>query len=103
MWSQYSRCETCHRLRLPRNPDDYVQRVGRTAHAGGGDEAITMMGQRDVALFLAIEVRVGQKMCAFDEKGVNIDTRIIRDGLEEVGEREREAMLAIEGEGSRTT
>ena len=50
---------------VPRNPDDYIHRVGRTARAGRGGEAITMVGQRDVALFLAIEARVGQKMAAF--------------------------------------
>ncbi|MCJ1261017.1 putative RNA helicase [Lobaria immixta] len=81
---------------VPRNPDDYVHRVGRTARAGREGEAITMVGQRDVALFLAIEARVGQKMGAFEEKGVNIETRVIRDGLKEVGERKREALLAIE-------
>lgn len=81
---------------VPRNPDDYVHRVGRTARAGREGEAITMVGQRDVALFLAIEARVGQKMGAFEEKGVNIETRVIRDGLKEVGERKREAMLAID-------
>lgn len=81
---------------IPRNPDDYVHRVGRTARAGRNGEAITMVGQRDVALFLAIEARVGTKMGAFEEEGVNIETRVIRDGLKEVGTRKREAMLAIE-------
>lgn len=81
---------------VPRNPDDYVHRVGRTARAQRKGEAITMVGQRDVALFLAIEARVGTKMGAFEEEGVNIETRVIRDGLKEVGARKREAMLAIE-------
>lgn len=81
---------------IPRNPDDYVHRVGRTARAGRKGEAITMVGQRDVTLFLAIEARVGTKMVAFEEEGVNIETRVIRDGLKEVGTRKREAMLAIE-------
>lgn len=81
---------------VPQNPDDYVHRVGRTARAGREGDAVTMVGQRDVALFLAIEARVGQKMGAYEESGVNVDTRVIRDGLKEVGERKREAMLAIE-------
>ena len=81
---------------VPRNPDDYIHRVGRTARAGRKGEAITMVGQRDVEVFLAIEARVGQKMEAFEEEGVNIETRVIRDGLKEVGTRKREAMLAIE-------
>ena len=81
---------------VPRNPDDYIHRVGRTARAGKKGEAITFIGQRDVALFLAIETRTGTKMGAFEEKGVNIETRVIRDGLKDVGERKREALLAID-------
>ncbi|KAL8727963.1 MAG: hypothetical protein Q9166_005728 [cf. Caloplaca sp. 2 TL-2023] len=81
---------------LPRNPDDYIHRVGRTARAGKKGEAITLVGQRDVQLFLAIEGRVGAKMDAYEEEGVNIETRVIRDGLKEVGVRKREAILGIE-------
>ena len=80
----------------PRNPDDYIHRVGRTARAGRSGEAITMVGQRDVALFLAIEARVGTKMSEFTEEGVNIETRVIRDHLKEVGQRKREAVLDID-------
>lgn len=81
---------------VPRNPDDYIHRVGRTARSGRTGEAITFVGQRDVALFLAIEARVGQKMGEFAEKGVNIESRVIRDALKEVGQRKREALLAID-------
>ena len=81
---------------VPRNPDDYIHRVGRTARAGKTGEAITMVGQRDVALFLAIEERVGKKMEAFEEQGVNIETRVVRDGLKDVGVRKREALLDID-------
>ena len=81
---------------VPRNPDDYIHRVGRTARAGKEGEAITLVGQRDVALFLAIEARIGVKMEAWEEEGVNIQTRVIRDGLKDVGEKKRVAMLDIE-------
>ena len=81
---------------VPRNPDDYIHRVGRTARAGKEGEAITLVGQRDVALFLAIEARIGVKMEAWEEEGVNIETRVIRDGLKDVGEKKRIAMLDIE-------
>ncbi|KAL8842066.1 MAG: hypothetical protein Q9170_000669 [Blastenia crenularia] len=81
---------------VPRNPDDYIHRVGRTARAGKMGEAITLVGQRDVQLFLAIEGRVGAKMAAYEEEGVNVETRVIRDGLKEVGLRKREAVLGIE-------
>jgi len=81
---------------IPRNPDDYIHRVGRTARAGRKGEAITLVGQRDVALFLAIEARIGTKMEAFEEEGVNIETRVVRDGLKDVGERKRVALLDID-------
>ena len=81
---------------VPRNPDDYIHRVGRTARAGKEGEAVTLVGQRDVALFLAIEARIGVKMEAWEEEGVNIETRVIRDGLKDVGEKKRVAMLDIE-------
>lgn len=81
---------------VPRNPDDYIHRVGRTARAGREGEAITLVGQRDVALFLAIEARIGAKMEAFEEEGVNIETRVVRDGLKDVGERKRVALLDID-------
>lgn len=81
---------------VPRNPDDYIHRVGRTARAGRKGEAITLVGQRDIGLFLAIEARIGTKMEAFEEEGVNIETRVVRDGLKDVGERKRVALLDIE-------
>lgn len=81
---------------VPRNPDDYIHRVGRTARAGKRGEAITLVGQRDVALFLAIEGRVGEKMGAWEEEGVNVETRVVRDGLKDVGEMKRRALLGIE-------
>lgn len=81
---------------LPQNPDDYIHRVGRTARAGRKGLAVTMVGQRDVALVLAIEARVGEKMVEYKEDGVNIETRVVRDALKEVGEKKREAIIGIE-------
>ena len=81
---------------VPRNPDDYIHRVGRTARAGRKGEAVTLVGQRDVGLFLAIEGRIGTKMKAFEEEGVNIETRVVRDGLKDVGGKKRVALLDIE-------
>ncbi|RJE21988.1 hypothetical protein PHISCL_05692, partial [Aspergillus sclerotialis] len=54
---------------VPRNPDDYVHRVGRTARAGRSGEAVTLVGQRDVQLVLAIEERVGRQMEEWAEEG----------------------------------
>ena len=81
---------------VPRDPNDYVHRVGRTARAGKAGRSITMVGQRDVELVLAIEERVGEKMIEYAEERVNIEGRVIREGLKVVGEKKREAMLQIE-------
>jgi ATP-dependent RNA helicase DDX49/DBP8 len=55
-----------------------------------------MVGQRDVDLVLAIEERVGRKMEAYEEDGVNIESRVLKDALKLVGEKKREAVLEIE-------
>jgi ATP-dependent RNA helicase DDX49/DBP8 len=82
---------------VPRNPDDYVHRVGRTARAGRSGEAVTLVGQRDVQLVLAIEERVGRQMEEWSEEGVSIEGRLVRTGvLKEVGEAKREAMGEID-------
>lgn len=82
---------------VPRNPDDYVHRVGRTARAGRKGEAVTLVGQRDVQLVLAIEERVGRQMSEFEEEGVNVESRVVRAGvLKEVGGAKREAMGEME-------
>ncbi|KAF1985322.1 dead box ATP-dependent rna helicase [Aulographum hederae CBS 113979] len=81
---------------VPRDPDDYIHRVGRTARAGRKGESVTVVGQRDVELVLAIEERVGKKMEKYAEEGVSIEGRVVRDALKVVGEKKREAMLSIE-------
>ncbi|KAL1973972.1 hypothetical protein VTN31DRAFT_5532 [Thermomyces dupontii] len=82
---------------VPRDPDDYIHRVGRTARAGREGEAVTLVGQRDVQLVLAIEKRVGRQMVAWEEEGVNLESRIVRGGvLKEVSEAKREASHDIE-------
>ncbi|CAG8962128.1 hypothetical protein HYFRA_00005172 [Hymenoscyphus fraxineus] len=81
---------------IPRDPDDYIHRVGRTARAGRKGDAVTFVGQRDVQLVQAIEARVGREMVAWVEEGVNLETRVLREALKLVGEKKREAMLEIE-------
>lgn len=81
---------------LPRDPDDYIHRVGRTARAGREGLAISLVGQRDVELVQAIEGRVGRRMEGFEEEGVSVEGRVVRDALNLVGEKKREAVLAIE-------
>lgn len=81
---------------LPRDPDDYIHRVGRTARAGRKGTSVSMVGQRDVELVKAIEARVGREMEAYEEDKVSIETRVVREALNIVGEKKREAMLGIE-------
>ncbi|KJX99101.1 ATP-dependent rna helicase dbp8 like protein [Zymoseptoria brevis] len=82
---------------IPRNPDDYIHRVGRTARAGRSGLSISLVGQRDVELVQGIEARVGRKMEVFEEEGVSVEGRVVRsEVLNEVGGKKREAMLAIE-------
>ena len=82
---------------VPRNPDDYVHRVGRTARAGRSGEAVTLVGQRDVQLVLAIEERVGRQMEEWAEEGVSVESRVVRTGvLKEVGGARREAAGEID-------
>jgi ATP-dependent RNA helicase DDX49/DBP8 len=81
---------------LPRDPDDYVHRVGRTARAGKKGTSISLVGVRDVELVHAIEERVGKQMEEYAEESVSVEGRVVRDALNVVGEKKREAMLNIE-------
>ena len=47
---------------LPRDPEDYVHRIGRTARAGRSGRAITFIGRRDFSLLSRIERFIGVKM-----------------------------------------
>lgn len=47
---------------VPRNPEDYIHRAGRTARAGRFGRAITFVTQYDVNLVLAIEKVTEKKM-----------------------------------------
>lgn len=47
---------------LPRDPEDYVHRIGRTARAGRKGKAVTFIGRRDFSLLARIERFIGAKM-----------------------------------------
>ena len=70
--------------------------MGRTARAGRAGDAVTFVGQRDVERVHAIEARVGRPMEEWEEEGVNLETRLVRDHMKTVGEKKREALLNIE-------
>ncbi|KAJ8564322.1 hypothetical protein ON010_g7022 [Phytophthora cinnamomi] len=51
---------------LPRDADDYIHRVGRTARAGRSGQAISLVTQHDIELLQNIEAKVGKKMDDFE-------------------------------------
>ncbi|KAI9888915.1 MAG: putative RNA helicase [Vezdaea aestivalis] len=82
---------------IPRDPNDYIHRVGRTARVDSPGDAITFAGQqKDIPRILAIEARVGRKMAEYEEEKVNIDTRVVRDAIRKVNRKKVEASLDIE-------
>jgi ATP-dependent RNA helicase DDX49/DBP8 len=42
---------------IPRDPTDYIHRVGRTARAGRGGQALSIVSERDVQLIQNIEAK----------------------------------------------
>ena len=84
-------------LDVPRNPDDYIHRVGRTARAGKSGISVTFTGERDIELIFAIEEHVGSKMSEWKEEGVNVETRLLRGRvLKDVGEARMGALRDLE-------
>lgn len=82
---------------VPRDPDDYIHRVGRTARAGKKGESVTIVTEHDVLLIQAIEERAGKKMVKYeDDERVSLEGRVVRETLQVVSEKKREAIMNIE-------
>ncbi|MDE6271216.1 MAG: DEAD/DEAH box helicase [Muribaculaceae bacterium] len=47
---------------VPREAEDYVHRIGRTARAGAGGSAVTLVGERDRTRFAGIERFLGKSV-----------------------------------------
>ncbi|KAJ2081032.1 putative RNA helicase [Coemansia sp. RSA 988] len=62
-------------MHVPRDPDEYIHRVGRTARAGRGGRAVTIMTERDIKLIHNIEARVG---CQLAELKLS-EARVLED------------------------
>lgn len=79
---------------VPKNPKDYVHRVGRTARAGRGGTSMTIVSQYDVKLLLSIEEFIESKLekVTLDENDVMEDqidllkiTQVVRIKMSEQG------------------
>lgn len=75
---------------VPASSTDYIHRVGRTARAGRGGKAITLVTEMDVNLVLNIEEKMGRKL-----ESENIPETHIHELLKEVAEAKRMASMHI--------
>ncbi len=57
---------------LPRSPEDYIHRIGRTARAGQTGTAVTLIGHEDQAHFSLIEKRVRLRLPRTSIKGFEL-------------------------------
>lgn len=72
----------------PRRSDDYVHRVGRTARAGRGGVAVTVITERDVDLVQTIEKDIGVKL-----EELNLPEEKVLEPLNEVSVARRVAIM----------
>ncbi|KFK43858.1 hypothetical protein AALP_AA1G183100 [Arabis alpina] len=79
---------------IPRYPRDYIHRVGRTARAGRGGLAVSIITETDVNLIHEIEAEVGKQMELYNY-------REITDSLEvtKVSKAKRVAMMKMLDDG----
>ena len=75
---------------LPRNPDDYVHRVGRTARAGRLGLSISFVGERDIELLQSIESKVNCQMAEH-----NLPENKVMENLNKVFTARRVASMTL--------
>ncbi|KAL0098228.1 P-loop containing nucleoside triphosphate hydrolase protein [Phycomyces blakesleeanus] len=73
---------------IPRDPTDYIHRVGRTARAGRGGKALSIVSEKDVQLIQSIEERINKKMEEY-----KIEDNDIVEELNEVTAAKRSASM----------
>ncbi|KAK8503807.1 hypothetical protein V6N12_018981 [Hibiscus sabdariffa] len=66
---------------IPRNPKDYIHRVGRTARAGRSGFAISLVNQFEVQWYLQIEESIGKKLPEYkpNEKEVKLLMEMVKE------------------------
>ncbi|CEQ39090.1 SPOSA6832_00580, partial [Sporobolomyces salmonicolor] len=79
---------------VPRVPDDYVHRVGRTARAGRRGTAITFVTEGDVDLVKVLEDRIGTQL-----EELSLPEEPVLELLNSVSIAKRMANMALHSEG----
>ncbi|GAA5871006.1 hypothetical protein JCM16303_001659 [Sporobolomyces ruberrimus] len=79
---------------VPRVPDDYIHRVGRTARAGRTGTSVTFVTEGDVELVQALEERIGTKL-----EGLELPEEPVLELLNAVSIAKRMASMALASEG----
>ena len=57
---------------LPRSPNDYIHRIGRTGRAGNSGDAVTLLTPEEEQHFRVIEKRLGQRLGRIDTSGFDL-------------------------------
>ncbi|KAI9496760.1 P-loop containing nucleoside triphosphate hydrolase protein [Zychaea mexicana] len=73
---------------IPRDPTDYIHRVGRTARAGRGGMALSIISERDIQLIQNIEARINKKLEEY-----KVDENDVLKELSEVTTAKRKASM----------
>ena len=76
-------CDLVINYDLPRNPDDYIHRAGRTARAGKSGLCVSMVSQHDVDLILAIEERINTTISEMEanEEEIMSEMSLVSQGV----------------------
>jgi ATP-dependent RNA helicase DDX49/DBP8 len=76
---------------IPACATDYIHRVGRTARAGKGGMALSVVCERDVDLILNIESKIKKTLLKYDD--IKDDDVCKLEFLNEVNVSKREALM----------
>lgn len=82
---------------LPRDPDDFVHRVGRTGRAGRKGLSISVLTPNDLERIMAIENRVGRKMEEYQDDSLSDEN--VQLNMKMVTNAKVEAKMSMEKEG----
>ncbi|KAL4361421.1 hypothetical protein GQ457_04G037740 [Hibiscus cannabinus] len=79
---------------IPRNPKDYIHRVGRTARAGRSGFAISLVNQYEVLWYQQIEEFIGKKLPEYDPQ--EDEVKLL---METVKESKKQSLMKLKETG----